>query len=314
MAAPWILWFFLNPSTWEVRFEPYPGSLKPGQFSRNIEEVVSMGEFELSAREMTVTARNSISYKDKGPKWKKLKLIKQPFTTWYKATTLARSCYSQRPQSVIQRPCFLRKTLTFLLQLPATSGSPGAAFARGVSSSVVLQPLVGRTDSFLRGLLPTTCHSETTGRPGFLLGLWLNSTCGQCLSVCIDVGIILNMYADYHRFTSRCAVVLLWHIGCLSSGAYNRVGCFCHGTLCWCLTNCKCWNFLWGLLVYILHAHANIYYHICEWLFFQHFHRSSNWTIVFGALSLLSWHQYIIFNSLHYPFWILLGFFSFDSF
>ena len=207
---------------------------------------------------------------------------------------------------------FLRKTLTFLLQLPATSGSPGAAFARGVSSSVVLQPLVGRTDSFLRGLLPTTCHSETTGRPGFLLGLWLNSTCGQCLSVCIDVGIILNMYADYHRFTSRlrcCFVVAHWLF------------------VLWSLQSR--WMFLsWNSLLmsyklqvlelFVRTVSLYFYMHMPTYTiiyvndyFFQHFHRSSNWTIVFGALSLLSWHQYIIFNSLHYPFWILLGFFLF---
>ena len=64
---------------------------------------------------------------------------------------------------------------------------PGAAFAGGVSSSVVLQSLVGRADSFLCELLPTTCHSETTGRPGFLLGLWLAFEWPVFLSVCLDV-------------------------------------------------------------------------------------------------------------------------------
>ena len=66
----------IHPCETSNSFDPYPGST--GQFRANDEEDVSLGDFELPARDMTVTAQNSISYKDfVGPKRSKW-LIQSP--------------------------------------------------------------------------------------------------------------------------------------------------------------------------------------------------------------------------------------------
>ena len=66
----------LHPCETSNSFDPY--TAWTGQFRANDEEEVSLGDFELPARDMTVTAQHSISYKDfVGPKRSKW-LIQSP--------------------------------------------------------------------------------------------------------------------------------------------------------------------------------------------------------------------------------------------
>ena len=66
--------FGIHPCENSNSFDPYPDWMESQDNSEENEEEeeeeeeVSIGDFELPAREMTVTARNSISYKDKGSK------------------------------------------------------------------------------------------------------------------------------------------------------------------------------------------------------------------------------------------------------